>query len=559
MVMIKNDLQKKIFQKTKLLLFFVLFPSFLWGVQSGGAKSEILIEEELEQEFKTLEEEADAADDEIIVLGEDELLIRTKKSETDIVVPTDIDSLRWRDSREFLVKKGKQEGRGKKSSVGAGFAYGLYRNFRFYLDASNNSKYGLFRILYNRESLAGVGNDGATLLPESSFETDRFLFSGNIRFSESYTMGLSADFHRYGAGLQQNSSYQSLEKLTSGLTWNHNFNFGQEQTLLVGFFGHFMESQLYNTLGYDLSDYFDLGLQTQWKYISPERIRIEVKAGYAYRNSELAGGALQENHLLDASALVHWPLLLSRIKESQTPLQLDLVTGALLFFDPLYGWFPGPVFGLNFRVGGFDSRLRIARESGIPEAGEYHIEPTYQKMQHFSTARDAWYATWKNRLELSEQDHLKLDGGYYEIANDYDFIRDADGLYLLESIYNRYWYVEPGYERALFEGLYVDLALRYVSYLDPVNLRSPLVWMAALRYESTRVDVTLEYFYEGERTLEGVAISPYHNLGFRFLYRINPKAALYINGENLLNQVYSLYPSYQEQGVNVLGGIKITL
>ena len=545
-----------------LKLFFLLLviaPALFSQEGSSGTKGDILIEEELEEEFKTLEEEKDVADDEIIVSGEDELLIRTQKSESDIVIPTDIDSLRWRDSREFLTKKGKQEGKGKKTSVGSGFYYGLYRNFRFHLDASNNSKYGLFRILYNRESLAGVGNDGVSTLPESFFESDRFLFSGDIRFSDTYTMGLGGDFHSYNTGLQQQSSYSELDKLAGGLFWRHHLTLSEEQTLFLGLSGNFIESRLHKPSAFDLFNTFDLGLDARWRYIFPERISLEAKAAYRYQNTTLAGGSLQENHLVDASVVALWPLLLTRMPENQVTIQLDLVTGVLLFFDPLYGWFPGPEVGLDFRLGGWDSRLRLAREAGIPDVREYHMEPKYQKMQHFSAARDAWLLTWKNRVEISPEDHLKLDGGYYEITNDYDFTRDADGLYSLSPVFNRYGYVEAGYERTLIEGLYAEVALRYVSYLGSINLRSPLVLIGALRYESTRIDASLQYLYEGERTLDGAGISPYHNLGFRFLYRINPKVAIYINGENLLNQIFTLYPSYREQGANVLAGIKIKL
>ena len=539
------------------LISALLFFSPPVTAQSGAGKEDVLIEDELEEEFKTLDDEENS-DNEIVVKGEDELLIRTQKSESDIVIPVDIDSLRWRDSREFLNQQGKDSERGRQTSVGAGFYYGLYNNFRFHVDASNQSKYGLFRILYNRESLAGVGSDGSTTLSTSSYESDRFFFSGDIKLSDSYVMGLGASFHTYNSGLQGQSSYSEFDKLAGGLRWNNHFNLGEEQTLLLALSGNYIEggqgTQVSGGFGY-----FDFGARAKWQYIFPSRVSLEARAGYTYANTSALSASLQENHLVDVAVTAIWPLLLVKPGEGKLAMTIDLITGANLFYDPLYGWYPGPVAGLDLRLAGWDSRLRFRREAGIPDVREYHIEQRYQKLQNFSTARDAWSVTWKNRVEISPSDHLRIDGGFFDVTNEFELTLDGDGLYSLSPIYSQYGYIEPGYERVLFKGLYLEAALRYVLYNESVNLRSPLAIIGALRYESIRFDASLQYFFEGERALDTTLVEPYHNLGFQLVYRFNPKAAIYINGENLLNQSYSLYPPYREQGLNILGGIKINL
>jgi len=68
-------------------------------------------------------------------------------------------------------------------------------------------------------------------------------------------------------------------------------------------------------------------------------------------------------------------------------------------------------------------------------------------------------------------------------------------------------------------------------------------------------------FYIGERTdaLENISIDntvdDYLDLNASLEYKINPRLAVFVNGNNLLNNSYNRWQNFEVQGIQVLGGL----
>lgn len=551
---------KRNYVKSYILLGLFFFPLYALSSQ-GGAKEggNILIEEELEEEFQNLDEAS--SDEEIIVWGEDEQIIRPVKKSAVLTPPSDVESLRWSEARDILEKPGKSLGERREKLADARFFYGDRHSYGFEGDFLKSGDGKNYRMIYRRRSVESRAK-GGEIVPNSSYSYDDFTYTEARKISESHKMFWKVNYTGMESGLEANGVYDGSSRSAGLFGWDNVFRFGESHQLEVSAQGEFIESRYFSAAAYtggDLnSNYASGGGGLSWTFFFGKR--ASLVADLEHLSMAVQGESGEElYHEWEALIKTVFPVYLGYAGVNQLPLQLDLALGAGVYYEPRFGYIPAPYFQAIGRYGDWNSLLTLRRANGVAAIGRALSESPYYKAVAFDEVEDLWSLSWENGFPIQENDRLRLDLRAVVAERMYHPNVDADGLYYFEAVTSERYSFQPKYERELVENLFADIGFRYEYFTERVGLEPLFMTVGELRYESRLWNFTLDFSWVGERPLGGVTYDGAFILNSEIRYRFNAHSEFLLTAKDLADSGFSYFPTYASYGRNFFLGLSLKM
>ncbi len=541
------------------------FPVHSQESSSSGKKgSQILIEEELQEEFQNLDEAE--AQDEIIVLGEDEQIIRPHKETAVMTPPPEVESLRWVEIREILDKPGKNLGLRKDMMADARFFYGNRYSLGFDGDFLRQDQGKNFRVKYKRQSFEGRAPHNEPV-NNSAFTMDDFTYTESRKLTGGYSLSWKINYLGVASGLEENAVYRSSLRNAALAQLDQVLRFHEAHRIEVSLNTEYIESRFLPVPGgidYNTQFYRGWG-SLSWQYFFGKRnqLMFDIDSSYSVYDYRDAGIDQTEEQLSQNESFgllrVLLPLYLGYAGVSQLPFQADLILGGSVYYEPGFDLFPGPYMQLVSRFGEWNSLLTVKRSNRLPDHGRLLASSPYYKPVKFSSAVDGWYASWENGFLITEKDHIHIDLTGQQFSQRYQPALDADGLYYLELIDSEQFAVQLGYERELSDNLFAEFGVRYEYFKQAVNLEPSLVAKAILTYEPQLWFVSLIISYVEARVLDSVSYDAAFLVDLEMRYRLSRHSELMLIGRDLADSDYQSLPPYSAVGRNIYAGLYLRM
>jgi len=520
-------------------------------------KYQIQIEDEIERGVESGDNREKDTED-IVISGEDEMLIRTAKSDTSIIPPTDASSVRWIQDTSRLDKDGKGRVKRNEKNGDIVFGYGMYNNSFLKFDMAKSDLFGLYKIRYIRDNIASEGFGGNSIL-NSEKSSDELDLTVGSRVSPRYLLMVKARYFGDTLGFQDNPSFTGLTRKWGGLTIQNNIKPDNQQSLNIDARGDYVHSTYApgNRPGVDPL-YLDGGLMLNWTYIFQSKISVETNIGYDFLSmTDIAARASQAS-TANGELLFHFPLARAWPAKN-IPWQLDLTIGGGGFYKDNIRVQPTAKVYLDSKFSAWNSRLGAEKNLENLSIDQAHLSGYYEKPLFYSHPNSLWDFFWDNSFSIGNQNVVKAKAGYRK----YEFYQnprlDTDLLY--SRVFAAYgeMYARLNWEYSFSGNFLLDTSLEANSDRKAVNMRPWISFLVVLGYDSERLDAAISLKAVGPRKLDVVSLKEYYLLGASVKYWFTPSFSLMAGGENILNQKYTEYYPYLNSGIKIFAGCYVKI
>jgi hypothetical protein len=569
--MLKLRLTKKLFPDipATIVNLFVILPA-VYSMLSTGAfaqedsgnkpdkqKFQIQIEDEIEKGSESANDKEKESED-IVISGEDEQLIRTTKSDTSFIPPTDPSSIRWINDKSQLDKEGKVKKKVGEKSGDIVLAYGMYDNTYLNLKFAKSDKFGLYQLKYTRDNVVSEGYNG-TRITNSAKSVDDVNVSVGSRILPRYLMMVNAKYLGDSVGFQDNASYRSLTRKWGNLTVQNNFKPDDKQVFNLDLNGNFLQSK-YEALVLPESNplHFNFGINANWTYIFQNKISVETNASYDFLSLKDIDLNQSRASTITGELLFHFPLARAWPAKN-IPWQLDLTAGGGGFYKDTLKVQPTAKVYLDSKLNIWNSRLGAEKTLENLKIEESQLTNYYEKPFFYQPPLNYWHGFWDNGFLINSEHALKVKTGYKQYGVYFNPVLDANSLYYRVPIAYQEIYGQGSWEFLLLKSFLLETSLEINDALNAVNMRPGVSLLIVLNYDTERIGAALSVKVVGQRELENIIIKEHYLVGLNIKFWLTPSFALMASGENLLNQQYSEYYPYQTSGIKIFAGCYIKI
>lgn len=524
------------------------------GKKPEKPKFQIQIEDELEEAGKSSNEE-NKKTEEIVITGEDEQLIRTFKSDTSFISPTDASSMRWIDDKSLIDKDGKNKIKNNEKNGDFVSEYGMYDNFLFNGKITKSDRFGLYQLLYSRNNLVSEGING-NRVNNSAKTIDDLNVNIGVRLLPQYFMMFNAKYKGDSEGLQENTSYQNILRRWAGFTLKNNIKPDNKQMINVDLYGNYLQPR-YGALALPeaVALYLDTGIQANWIYIFENKISIETIAAVNFLSLKDIDQVLNKASTVKAQVLFHFPIVRANPGSGKNrPWQLDLTAGGGGFYkdtlkiEPVASVYIDSKFDIwKFRLGGEKVIENLKME-------ESHLQGYQEKPLFYQMPLNYWHFYMANGFTINKENAVLVRAGYKQYDVYYNPVIDSNMLYYRTPIAYKEIYGRINWEFQFLRNFLLETSIDLNIGLNAVNMRPLAAFLVILNYDTEKFSAALSLKAASTRKIDSITLKDYYLVGLNLKYWLTPSFAIIARGENLLNQQYMEYYPYQTSGIKIFAG-----
>ncbi|MDH4200498.1 MAG: hypothetical protein OEV66_08980 [Spirochaetia bacterium] len=544
------------------LFFFGLVYSNIFSQNSGPIgpeqKFQIQIEDEMEEGVTSSSDKKEGQ--EIIVSGQDEQLIRTQKSDTTFISPTDASSIRWIDDKSQLDKDGKSHQKSSEKSGDIVPAYGSYNNFLLNLNIVKSDKFGLYQLKYLHDNSIAEGFNGKEL-SNSEKSLDSLKIALGQRILPFYTIYFEANYEGDTIGFQKNPDYSGLLRRWGGFNIQNQFKQGNQQVLNIDLTGNYLQSKFKaQALPESNPLYLNGSGNLQWMYIFNNKISIEATAGYDYLFLKDINLSENQASTVNSELFFSFPLTRTFLGPSKNiPWQLDLKIGGGGFYKDGVKIQPVATAWLDSKFSFWNSRIQVEKaiQNFVTDSSRLH--DYYESPVYYQLPQSYWNYFWENAFTFNKESSLKIRTGYKQFVVYYNPQIGSNFLYTNSPATYNEMYARLMWEYSFIRSLLLETALD-INY-SPIRMNMIPVYsfLVVLNYDTERLDAAISVRAVGQRNLNSISLPDYFLVGANVKYWISPSFAIMASVENLLNQNYIQFYPYPESGIKIFAGCYIKL
>ena len=519
-------------------------------------KLQIEIEDELEEAGTTKKTEKETED--IVVSGEDEQLIRTFKSDTTFVSPSDASAMRWLKDKNTLDKDGKKK---HKTSEKNGIiipAYGMYDNSFINLQIAKSDKFGLYQLKYARENVVSEGYN-EKLIDNSARSSDNVNVVVGSRILPNYLMMFDARYQGDNTGFQENPVFRSMFRRWANFSLQNNIKPDNKQVLNIDMKGNYLQSKYESTgLPDTTALYLDGALNAHWAYMFDNKITLEAKTGFDYASLTDIDQIQSMGASLSGELGAYFPIIKTFLgARKNIPWQLNINAGGGGFYKDTSTAQPTAHLSIDSKLDFWKSKLGGEKTVENFKTETAHLSSYYEKPVYYKDPLDFWHIFWDNGFQINDENTLKVKAGYKDYSVYFNPVMDSHNFYYRTPVTYSEIYGNFNWEFSFLTSFLLETALEINYGLTQVNMKPSIAFLVVLNYNTERIDAALSFRGIGQRQLDSISIKDYYLLGFDFRFWLNPTFALMAMGENLLNQDYMVYYPYRTSGIKLFAGCYI--
>ena len=527
--------------------------------KSDKQKFQIQIEDELEEGSKSANDKSKETED-IVITGEDEQLIRTSKSDTSFISPTDPSSIRWMDDRSLLDKDGKVKQKGNEKSGDFIPAYGMYDSSFLNLKIAKSDKFGLYQLRYIRDNIVSEGFNGARIANSAKSSDDVKVTVGS-RILPNYLMMFNARYQGDNVGYQSNIFYRDLFRRWGNFSLQNSIKPEDKQMIHLDVNANYLQSK-YGALTLPESDtlYLNAGLSAQWTYIFEDKVSIEANGVYDFQQLKDIDRVENKASTIQTKFLFHIPLVKNYVGNSKSlPWQLDITAGGGSFSkDGLRIEPTGSAF-IDSKLDFWNLRLGAEKVLENLKMEESHLSSYFEKAVYYQKPLNYWHIFTDNSFLINKENAVKAIAGYKQYDRYYNLVLDSQVLYYRVPETYKEIYGRINWEFSFLRSFLLETSIDINGALSSVNMRPFFSFLIVLNYDTERFDAALSFKAVGQRKLDSISLNDYYLLGVNLKFWLNPSFALMASAENILNQKYMEYYPYQTSGIKIFAGCYIKI
>ena len=498
----------------------------------------------------------------IIIRGEDELLVKSRKKTSGLIEPTSEKNIQWNfyEPPDLKLHKTEEEKKPERTAM-IHTGYGLYDHLNADLSLHTGSKKSAHSIVYQRTHKDGEGR-GAKIIENSSFSFDQIISTNIFKVSDAYRLFLRGYFLLSAQELQENSVFDHQAQNSFFAEFANLLTFS-EQKIRVSVKAQDINSQAHKTSeakgGSEKGRFTSLEFKGLWDYFFGERNSLGAKAHFFY-----AGNKRYENQndrylqgTLGAWLLI--PVYSALRGEKSIPWDIHLKLGFDIFFSEQTSPIPVPELRLESQYDFWRLHFSIRRKTRTPGITTSYLEKSFFKPIHFPKPEDKWEINLDNQFDLKKTMSLLFDAGFFYYNVYYYPTLANDGLYDYAPQSLRLVYGEINWKHNAFKFLEYSLGLRGEYFVDRVRFRPPVYFIFDANMNWKKFDFSVQFKLTDQRDTSDEILPLYVLLDIRLYMTVTRLMKFYIALDNVLNQEYIFLPPYKTSGITFVAGLRVKI
>ncbi len=556
-------------RKISFVFFLCVFLNIFSQDQVKQEKSTFNIEEEFiedlggeeqltsEEKILKLKEK-----DHIIVQGDDELLIKSRKKQGTLIEPISEKNIEWsfyEQTQQSTDNYNQEKKLERIANIYAG--YGLYNNFFIKSSINASSKNNAHAIVYQRAYQEGEGYNGI-ILDNSSSNFDQIISTNIFRISNFYRIFLKGSFLLKDQELQENLTFFNQDQRALFAEFANLFVFPEQKFKISGEIHNIMSEAHRVDIQEKLSEkasFTSIDIKSSWDYFFGERNSLGATGHVFYADNQLYNN--KAKHYLQGTmgVWVLMPIYSAILEKDSVPWNVYLKVSFDVFISEPNKAIFTPKFDLESQLGIWLFRLSIYRKTETPNITEAYLEKKFFKPIHFDSPEDKWGTGLRNELNFHRMSRIFLEGGFYYYNVYYYPALSFDSLYQYTPQKLRLAYGHLGLEYTPFKFIQYSFELRYEYFIDLVHFRPPLSFLTEVQVNWNKFIIVTEVEIIDKRSTPNQLLSLYILLNLNISLKLTKVMEFYVTINNILNQRYLLLPLYKTSGITFVTGAKIDI
>jgi len=536
-------------------LFFILLNSYAIFSQEKE-KEYIEIEEEIGE--ISLDEAESDDENQIVVIGEDEQIVRLRRSPKELIKPTDTDSVRWRDSNEFIEKQGKGIKKREEKSGDITFLFGPYSSLLFDMNLLKFDKFGAYKVNYNRAS-NHVQNSKLEKEGNSYNSFDQFGISTKLNLAKKYNLVLNGNYTGSDTGLQNNQVFSGQKKEAGAFILSNQFKITENMRMDLNFSGTYVDHNLKKIQPVSVKDhYYSGGSNMELQYVL-SRFTLNSAAYYRYHFLQKSTNSPESFQSGSFFLLPGYRMIRSTAGKKNVPFAIDLSGGGSAYYHTLWGAIFNPHVQLDMQFGWWYTQFIFKGESKDVDIVKTFIDNDYRYLEFYPLPEKFWVVSWLNSYPVLSGGTIHSELSFYRYLVYYDFSLNPENMYhyetrKMEKISGRIIWNQP-----MGESFYLEQGLQLQYSTSSLNNFEQITSFSLLGYNRYNWKGEVELLVKGARHTSEIKLDPVYLINLLLEKRLNPSVSVVFKGENLLNKLYyEIYP-YKKSSLTLYAGLKALL